>query len=140
MITHYLTKSDFKVAQTCATKLYYRKLGYPTREDGDEYLAALADQDFVEASRAHNTAERARFVAALAAMGKLMDDPKTPALTKLRIIEEIFDRDPTGLLAKRTQPVTPAKQSCPVFDNEAIRKVKERAAEPLRTGNGEKTE
>ena len=37
MITHFLTKSDFKVAQTCPTKLYYRKLGYPTREDGDEY-------------------------------------------------------------------------------------------------------
>ena len=47
MITHYLTKSDFKVAQTCATKLYYRKLGYPTREDGDEYLAALADQGYL---------------------------------------------------------------------------------------------
>ena len=66
---------------------------------------------------------------ALAAMGKLLDDPKTSALTKLRIIEEIFDRDPTGLLAKRTQPVTPAKQSCPVFDNEAIKKLKERAAD-----------
>ena len=47
MITHYLTKSDFKVAQTCAAKLYYRKLGYPTREDGDEYLAALADQGYL---------------------------------------------------------------------------------------------
>jgi hypothetical protein len=47
MITHFLTKSDFKVAQTCPTKLYYRKLGYPTREDGDEYLAALADQGYL---------------------------------------------------------------------------------------------
>ena len=65
---------------------------------------------------------------ALAAMGKLLDDPKTSALTKLRIIEEIFDRDPTGLLAKRTQPVTPANRPSPVFDNEAIKKLKERAA------------
>jgi hypothetical protein len=65
---------------------------------------------------------------ALKAMGKLLDDPKTSALTKLRIIEEIFDRDPTGALAKRTQPVTPANQPSPVFDNEAIRKLKERAA------------
>ena len=65
--------------------------------------------------------------AALAAMDKLMDDPKTPALTKLRIIEEIFDRDPTGLLAKRTQPVTPANRPSPVFDTEAIKKLKERA-------------
>ena len=47
MITHYLTKSDFKVAQTCPTKLYYRKLGYPTREDGDEYLMALAEQGYL---------------------------------------------------------------------------------------------
>ncbi|MGI6460878.1 MAG: hypothetical protein ACOX5J_12450 [Candidatus Hydrogenedentales bacterium] len=67
--------------------------------------------------------------AALAAMGKLLDDPKTSALTKLRIIEEIFDRDPTGALAKRTQPVTPANHPSPVFDNEAIRKLKERAME-----------
>ncbi len=47
MITHFLTKSDFKVARTCPTKLYYRKLGYPTREDGDEYLTALADQGYL---------------------------------------------------------------------------------------------
>ena len=47
MINHFLTKSDFKVARTCPTKLYYRKLGYPTREDGDEYLAALADQGYL---------------------------------------------------------------------------------------------
>ena len=67
--------------------------------------------------------------AALAAMGKLLDDPKTPALTKLRIIEEIFDRDPTGLLAKRTQSVTPANRPSLVFDNEAIKKLKERAAD-----------
>jgi histidinol-phosphate aminotransferase len=32
-------------------------------------LAALGDQDFVEASRRHNTAERTRFAAAIAAMG-----------------------------------------------------------------------
>ena len=67
--------------------------------------------------------------AALAAMGKLLDDPKTPALTKLRIIEEIFDRDPTRRLANRTQPVTPANRPSPVFDTEAIKKLKERAAD-----------
>lgn len=43
----YLTKSDFKVAQTCPTKLYYRKKGYPTLEEGDEYLALLADQGYL---------------------------------------------------------------------------------------------
>jgi type I restriction-modification system DNA methylase subunit len=31
---------------------------------------------------------------ALKAMSKLLDDPKASALTKLRFIEEIFDRDP----------------------------------------------
>lgn len=43
----YLTKSDFKAAQSCSTKLYYRKLGYPTREDRDEHLAALVDQGYL---------------------------------------------------------------------------------------------
>jgi len=47
MEDHYLTKSDFKVARTCPTKLYYRKRGYPTREDGDEYLQLLADQGYL---------------------------------------------------------------------------------------------
>lgn len=40
---HYLSKSDFKIARTCATKLYYKKLGYPSARDGDEYLQFLAD-------------------------------------------------------------------------------------------------
>jgi hypothetical protein len=44
---HYLTKSDFKVARTCPTKLYYRKKGYPTVDDGNEFLAALADQGYL---------------------------------------------------------------------------------------------
>lgn len=47
MIEHYLTKSDFKVARTCPTKLYYRKKGYPTLEDGDEQLSILADQGYL---------------------------------------------------------------------------------------------
>ncbi len=47
MSDYYLTKSDFKVAQTCPTKLYYRKNGYPTLADGDEYLALLADQGYL---------------------------------------------------------------------------------------------
>ncbi len=47
MQSFYLTKSDFKVAQTCPTKLYYRKKGYPTVDDGDEYLGLLADQGYL---------------------------------------------------------------------------------------------
>jgi hypothetical protein len=37
-----LSKSDFKVAQTCATKLYYKELGYPSTKDDDAYLELLA--------------------------------------------------------------------------------------------------
>jgi hypothetical protein len=43
----YLSKSDFKVAQTCATKLYYKKNKYPSLKDTNEYLALLADGGFM---------------------------------------------------------------------------------------------
>jgi hypothetical protein len=43
----YLSKTDFKVARTCATKLYYRKLGYPSTRDDDEYLQFLADGGYM---------------------------------------------------------------------------------------------
>ena len=37
-----LSKSDFKVAQTCPTKLYYKELGYPSISDLNPYLRQLA--------------------------------------------------------------------------------------------------
>lgn len=43
----YLSKSDFKVAQTCAAKLYYKKLGYPSALDADEYMQFLADGGYM---------------------------------------------------------------------------------------------
>jgi hypothetical protein len=43
----YLTKSDFKLARTCPTKLYYKKRGYPCLKDDDEYLALLAEGGFM---------------------------------------------------------------------------------------------
>jgi hypothetical protein len=43
----YLSKSDFKVARTCATKLYYRKLGYHSIRDDDEYLQFRADGGYM---------------------------------------------------------------------------------------------
>ena len=43
----YLTKSDFKVARTCPTKLYYKKLKYPSRKDDDPYLEFLADGGYM---------------------------------------------------------------------------------------------
>ncbi|HOD52400.1 MAG TPA: hypothetical protein PKJ78_20355 [Candidatus Hydrogenedentes bacterium] len=72
--------------------------------------------------------------AALDAMEKMLADPETPPTTKLRIIEQIFDRDPTGALAKRIQPDRPANQPSPVFDNEAIVRVKQHAAFLRSTG------
>lgn len=43
----YLSKSDFKVAQSCATKLYYKKQKYPSQKDNNDYLALLADGGFM---------------------------------------------------------------------------------------------
>ena len=39
---HYLSKSDFKVAHDCPTKLYYKKKGYPSLNEQDLYLQHLA--------------------------------------------------------------------------------------------------
>ena len=38
-----LSKSDFKVAQDCPTKLYYRKRKFPSTMDENEYLKMLAE-------------------------------------------------------------------------------------------------
>ena len=43
----YLTKSDFKVALTCPTKLYYKKLRYPSLLDTDPFLEFLADGGYM---------------------------------------------------------------------------------------------
>jgi len=42
-----LSKSDFKVAGTCPTKLYYRKLGYPSTNHENPYLEFLADGGYM---------------------------------------------------------------------------------------------
>jgi len=41
-MSNYLSKSDFKLARTCPTKLYYKKKGYPSALDEDQYLKLLA--------------------------------------------------------------------------------------------------
>ncbi|HWQ92271.1 MAG TPA: DUF2779 domain-containing protein, partial [Clostridia bacterium] len=46
-IIPYLSKSDFKVARNCPTKLYYKKLRYPTILDDDRYMESLADGGFM---------------------------------------------------------------------------------------------
>ncbi len=37
-----LSKSDFKIASSCGKKLIYKKAGYATRNDGNEYMEMLA--------------------------------------------------------------------------------------------------
>jgi len=43
----YLSKSDFKVAQTCPTKLYYKKNGYANSLNENEYMQMLADGGYL---------------------------------------------------------------------------------------------
>ena len=47
MPSTYLTKSDFKAAFDCRTKFYYRKHGYPSALQKDEYMQFLADGGFM---------------------------------------------------------------------------------------------
>ena len=46
-MTRTLSKSDFKLALSCHTKLYYKELGYPQATDGNEYLQLLADGGYM---------------------------------------------------------------------------------------------
>ena len=39
---HHLTTSDFNLARTCITKLYYKKKKYPSFLDEDPYMEILA--------------------------------------------------------------------------------------------------
>jgi hypothetical protein len=42
-----LSKSDFKVARTCDTKLYYKELNYPSTLDESELMELLADGGYM---------------------------------------------------------------------------------------------
>jgi len=44
---HTLSKSDFKIARSCASKLYYRELRYPDTLAEDEYLDFLAEGGYM---------------------------------------------------------------------------------------------
>jgi uncharacterized protein DUF2779 len=43
----FLTKNDFIAARSCQTKLYYKKLGYPSLIDDDPYLEFLRDGGYM---------------------------------------------------------------------------------------------
>ena len=42
-----LSKSDFKTAMDCPAKLYYKKNGYPSANDGNEYVEYLAEAGYI---------------------------------------------------------------------------------------------
>lgn len=42
-----LSKTDYKVARSCHTKLYYRMRKYPSIKDGDEYMELLAEGGYM---------------------------------------------------------------------------------------------
>src|SRR5258705_6073926 len=42
-----LSKSDFKLARTCVTKLHFQELKYPRRDDENPYLAMLAEGGYM---------------------------------------------------------------------------------------------
>lgn len=42
-----LSKTDYKVARECPTKLYYRLNKYPSAKDGDEYIDLLAQGGYM---------------------------------------------------------------------------------------------
>ncbi|HNM38597.1 MAG TPA: hypothetical protein PKI33_16110, partial [Anaerolineales bacterium] len=42
-----ISKTDYKVARSCAAKLYYRMNKYPSSKDGDEYIELLAEGGYM---------------------------------------------------------------------------------------------
>lgn len=42
-----LSKSDFKIARDCPTKLYYKKKGYPNNNEENEYMMYLAEGGYM---------------------------------------------------------------------------------------------
>ncbi|MBU1917452.1 DUF2779 domain-containing protein [bacterium] len=47
MKTNHLSKSDFKIACTCPSKLYYKKKGYPSSMQNNEYIELLAEGGYM---------------------------------------------------------------------------------------------
>lgn len=42
-----ISKTDYKIARSCPTKLYYRMNKYPSAKDGDEYIQLLAEGGYM---------------------------------------------------------------------------------------------
>ena len=76
----YLSKTDFKVARSCPAKLYYKKRGYPSVKDDEEYLELLAEGGFMVQKIAGLLYPEGREVPFAAA-------PETAAAETLRALE-----------------------------------------------------
>lgn len=46
-MSRFLSKSDFKIARECVTKLYYKKMRYPTAMDDDPFMRLLAEGGYM---------------------------------------------------------------------------------------------
>jgi hypothetical protein len=66
----FLSKTDFKIAKSCITKLYYKKKRYPSGSDGDPFMELLAEGGYMVGKLAQilypgTTIERVEGAAAL---------------------------------------------------------------------------
>jgi hypothetical protein len=75
----YLSKSDFKVARSCGTKLYYKKLKYPSKLDENPYLEFLADGGYMVETIAKLLFPRGQEVP--------YDSPESSATTTAKLLE-----------------------------------------------------
>jgi hypothetical protein len=109
---HTLSKSDFKLARTCASKLYYRELGYPDNRDENEYLEWLAEGGYMVEVLAKQ----------LFPDGVAMEyggDPRPAAeetLRRLRSAESVTLFEPTLLEGRRLARVDILRKSPRGFD------------------------
>ena len=84
----YLSKSDFKVARSCATKLYYKKLDYLSVRDDDAYLRFLADGGYMIEAIA-----KAAGVNVVACTGIWIDIPRWFSTASVEEIADVFARE-----------------------------------------------
>lgn len=94
----YLSKSDFKVARNCATKLFYKKSHYPTALDEDSYMELLADGGFMVGKFAQLLFPEGIMIADLAPERALAETTELMSTENVTLFEPAFYGD--GYLAR----------------------------------------
>jgi len=97
-MTPYLSKSDFKVARNCATKLFYKKSHYPTTLDEDSYMELLADGGFMVGKFAQLLFPEGTMIADLAPDRALAETTTAMTAENVTLFEPAFFSD--GYLAR----------------------------------------